>query len=157
MGRCVVMVQLPLTRHMQFWPFPMNSIPQMPQHITVVLLIYCLTRWSILMMNNSLVDEENVFLNSAGCGSPRMFITIDILSVILKMSEPLVHSCAAHTLPSIHFLQLCVGLCAGIAKLLTKFDADSLLNFLHHSQCYGHTLHTFIPRIAVKSGSEQGR
>lgn len=35
------------------------DIPQPPEHITVVLLVYCLKRWSIIMMNNALVVKGN--------------------------------------------------------------------------------------------------
>lgn len=38
---------------------PTNSIKKTPQNITVVLPVWCMTRWKILMMNNALSVEEN--------------------------------------------------------------------------------------------------
>lgn len=49
------------------------------------------------------------------------------------------------------------GLYEGIAKLLAKFGADALLNFLCHDQCDNHMLHIFIPSFVKNSGSELER
>lgn len=92
----------------------------------------------------------DVSLSSADCGSPRTFITIDIL----ETSEPLVHLYVAHIFLSVHILQLCIGLCTGTAKVLAKLYADSLLNILCHGQCHSHTLHTFLSSTAANSGSK---
>ena len=47
-----------------------------------------------------------------------------------------------------HQLPIAAGLpnhldsfCGGLFKLNAKFDADSLLRFLGHFECYGHTVH----------------
>lgn len=182
----------------------MNSILQ---HILVVFLVYCLTRWSIFIMNNALsvktissiftslqlicaffsFGEDRVFhcekwaldlgswfvsenglnctvinaqFSDNSCMMTRrsfrtaactfvIFLLVLLVAGLLEHAslltffsrplehfffsrpfEPLVHSCLAHSLLSIHFLQICVGLYTGSIMLLAKSDADSLLNFL---------------------------
>src|SRR5213080_1631034 len=56
---CIVMMQQPVTRCVQQWSFATNRIPQTSQHLNVVLLCNCLTLWSILMMNYTLLIKEN--------------------------------------------------------------------------------------------------
>lgn len=59
--------------------------------------------------------------------------SLTTFAAILETFELLFPSYPAHTLPSVYFLQLCVGLCADIPKYLAKFDTNSLLSFLCHS------------------------
>lgn len=74
-----------------------------------------------LMISLTAVCTSVIFFSgSAGCRPPRTLITIDIYSAILETSELLVHLCAIHALLSIHFLQFCIGLWAGIA-MTTSF------------------------------------
>lgn len=87
--------------------------------------------------------------------------SLTTFAAILETFELLFPSYPAHTLPSVYFLQLCVGLCADIPKYLAKFDTNSLLSFLCHSHwwnLYGevrrpHATH-FSSNTAINNGNE---
>lgn len=57
MGKCIVILELPLTARMRSCHFQTTSTQQ---RVTVELFVYCLIRLSILMINNSLRDGPGV-------------------------------------------------------------------------------------------------
>lgn len=75
---------LPLTGRMYSCFFLENSILQKLQNFTIVLLIYCLTIWSIIKMNSLLLVEN-------------------MAKSVFRLLVPL---CAAQTLLSIQFAKL---------------------------------------------------
>lgn len=56
----------------------------------------------VTVYSHSYTNIWYVSLTSAGLRSPRTFVIINILAVILERSEPLVQLCAAPTLLSLY-------------------------------------------------------
>lgn len=96
-----------------------------------------------MISHHSCAQIFDVFLSSEGCRSPRTFVNNGTFSSISEAYEQL-----------IYFLQLYVGLRTGIAKLLVKYDADSLLIIFYHGNCNDHMLPMFVLSSLVSIGNE---
>ena len=44
---CIVLVEMPLTRFEECWPLPMESLPELPKNLNIVILTLTLTLWPI--------------------------------------------------------------------------------------------------------------
>ena len=58
MGRCIVMMKMPVTTCPELLPFSSYCIPQPTKDFDVVVLSYCVAWRSVLMVNNTFRIEK---------------------------------------------------------------------------------------------------
>ena len=83
----------------------------------------------------------NILRRSACCRTSRMCITFNRFSTIFEALVPHFSLCCTHGIIPESLLNHPNSFHGGMFKLHVKFDADSLLYLLRHSECDGHTVH----------------
>ena len=83
----------------------------------------------------------NILGCSACCRPSRTWITFHRFSTIFEAFVPHFYLCCTHGIIPEIFLNHPNSFCRRMFKLETKFDADSLLYWLSHFECNGHTVH----------------